>query len=142
MVIEIDIDGTITQAPEFFKHLTNAFRRDGHKIIVATTRVDDQESRDYTTKQLRELGIVYDELVLSPRFEDLDKRRFPAGLGPTHRLYLSKLFAAEDHGVDVLFDDCGITVEVFRKHLPRVQVFQVLDHMVYRIERSMVPPVD
>jgi hypothetical protein len=42
------------------------------------------------------------------------------------KLYIYKLFTAEDNKIEVLFDDCGITTELFRKHLPKITVFRLL----------------
>jgi len=69
---------------------------------------------------------VYDMLVLSPELKNLDSKRFPPGMSVGHKLYIHKLFAAEDNGIEILFDDCGITTELFRKHLPEVKVFRFL----------------
>ena len=79
-----------------------------------------------TADELREWEITYDKLILSPALDDLDSRRFPPGLHPGHKLYVSKLIAAQDHGTEILFDDCGVTAELFRKHLPQVKVFRPL----------------
>jgi hypothetical protein len=68
--------------------------------------------------------IERDELILSPALRDLDARRFPPGLPVAHWVFVNKLIAAEDYGTEVLFDDCGITCDLFRRHLPKVKIFR------------------
>ena len=126
MVVQIDIDGTIDAAPEFFRWLSVALKRDGHRVLVVTSRTTSPENVKATAAELKELGVVYDVLFLSPELDDLDARRLPPGLHPAHRLYISKLFAAEDHGTEVLFDDCGITADLFQRYLPKVKIFRPL----------------
>lgn len=126
MIVQLDLDGTLDAAPAFFAWLTAALRRDGHRVLVVTSRTTSPENLKATAAELKELGVVYDQLFLSPALDDLDSRRFPPGMYPAHRLYVYKLIAAEDHGVEVLFDDCSITTDLFRKHLPKVKVFRPL----------------
>lgn len=72
MRIGIDIDGTITHCPEFFRIMTSLFSGK-HDIYIITAR-DDQGSdsfsekvRDETIEELLDLGIVYDHLIFSNR---------------------------------------------------------------------------
>ena len=124
MIVQIDIDGTIDLAPQFFSWLTTALRRDEHTILIVSSRTTSQENLKITAAELKGWGIVYDRLILSPELDDLDPRRFPPGLHRAHRLYVSKLIAAQDYGTEILYDDCTITGDLFRKHLPRVKVFR------------------
>jgi len=126
MVVQIDIDGTINWAPVFFAWMTRVFQREGHRVLIVTTLEDVPGERELTEEELRGWEITYDKLILSPPLGDLDSRRFPPGLHPSHKLYVYKLFVAQDHGTDILFDDCGITADLFRKHLPQVKVFRPL----------------
>ncbi|MCG2710995.1 MAG: hypothetical protein L6416_01500 [Candidatus Omnitrophica bacterium] len=126
MIAQIDIDGTIDKAPEFFKWLTKSLKRDGHKVLIVTSRTTSPENDRETAREIKKYGVVYDRLILSPNIGDLDAKRFPPDMRPAHKLYIYKLFVAEDNAVDTLFDDCGITTELFRKYLPNVKVFKVL----------------
>lgn len=84
MTIALDIDGTISERPEFFALLSVTFRLAGHRVIVLTYR--DPARADATKAQLARWGVEFDELVIA---ESL------GGKG--------KLCAA--HGVDLFFDD-------------------------------------
>ncbi len=124
MIVQIDIDHTITAAPEFFAWLTKALREDGHRILIVSSRTTSPENLRFSAQELRAFGIVFDELHLSPEVTELDPHRLPPGLHPAHRLYVYKLLVAQDHGADYLFDDCGITAELFQRYLPTVTVFR------------------
>lgn len=124
MIVQIDIDDTITAAPDFFTWLTKALRRDGHKILIVSSRTTSAENLKLSAEELRAFGVIYDKLLLSPQVDDLDPHRLPPGLHLAHRLYVYKVIAAEDHGTGILFDDCGITAELFQRYLPEVRVFR------------------
>ncbi|MEZ6139076.1 MAG: hypothetical protein R3B84_00760 [Zavarzinella sp.] len=67
MKIAIDIDGTITEHPEFFAKLSSAFHAVGHYIIILTFRDPEREAE--TKVQLAGWGIIFDELVIAPSLE-------------------------------------------------------------------------
>lgn len=84
MTIALDIDGTISEHPEFFALLSTAFRAAGHRILVLTYR--DPAKTERTKAQLAGWGVTFDELVIA------------GSLGAK-----GELCAA--HGVDLFFDD-------------------------------------
>lgn len=84
MTIALDIDGTISERPDFFALLSVAFRRAGHRVLVLTYR--DPSRAPATAAQLAAWGVEYDELVIA------------SSLGAK-----GELCAA--HGVDLFFDD-------------------------------------
>jgi hypothetical protein len=126
MTFQIDIDGTIDRAQEFFKWLTRSLRADGHKVFIVSSRTSSPQNDRETAKELEGYGIAYDKLILSPELKNMDSNRFPSDMSPGHKLYIYKLFAAEDNGVEILFDDCGITTELFHKYLPKIKLFRFL----------------
>ena len=63
MKVALDIDGTISEHPEFFAVLSAAFRTAGHQVVVLTYR--DPARADATKAQLREWGIGFDDLVIA-----------------------------------------------------------------------------
>lgn len=68
MNIAIDIDGTITALPEVFRALSAGLRANGHKVYVVTFRLEAY--REHTEKELAEMGVQYDELVMSTGMPD------------------------------------------------------------------------
>jgi hypothetical protein len=84
MKVAIDIDGTISEHPEFFAVLSAALRAAGHQVLILTYRDPSRTAAIKT--QLADWRIVFDELVIAPSLESK-----------------GQLCAA--HGVDVFFDD-------------------------------------
>ena len=84
MKVALDIDGTISERPEFFAVLSAALRATGHSVIVLTYR--DSDRVDATKAQLVTWGVQFDQLVIAPSLE-------------------SKGALCGELGVDLLFDD-------------------------------------
>jgi hypothetical protein len=84
MKVALDIDGTISEHPEFFAVLSSALRAAGHQVLVLTYR--DPNRAEATRAQLTAWRVEFDELVIAPSLE---------GKG--------QLCAA--HGVALLFED-------------------------------------
>ncbi|HZY87937.1 MAG TPA: hypothetical protein VFE78_24090 [Gemmataceae bacterium] len=67
MKVALDIDGTISEHPEFFAMLSAALRAAGHHVLVLTFR---DPARDAATReQLAAWGVVFDELVIAGSLE-------------------------------------------------------------------------
>lgn len=64
MKIAIDIDDTITEAPEFFSALTQSMREAGHEIHIVTAR-DETYHKTLTEDQLEDWDIEYDALAFT-----------------------------------------------------------------------------
>jgi hypothetical protein len=108
--IALDIDGTITEAPEFFSLLTRVVR--DARITVVSFREDDREAR----RLLAELGVRYDALVLinDPALGNRDAAPWEVWkAGVVARL-----------GVDVFFEDMPEVVRLVR---PPTKVFMACD---------------
>jgi uncharacterized HAD superfamily protein len=84
MKVALDIDGTISEHPEFFAVLSSALRAAGHRVLVLTYR--DPNHADTTKVQLAGWGIEFDELIIASSLED-------------------KARLCEAHGVNLFFDD-------------------------------------
>ncbi len=69
MKIAIDVDGVITEAPDFFSALTKSLKAAGHSVFIVTDF--DEHFRKDREKELDEYGIAYDELVITA-----DKEQF------------------------------------------------------------------
>lgn len=132
MVIQLDVDGTITHAKDFFAAMSSSMRRQGHTVLVASCRSDDAESTNATLSDLQRYGIEFDALLLNPPLETI-LSRLPEGLNEQERLHFYKLLVAKQYKTDVAFEDDPFIIELFRKHLPDVQVFQVLFHEVISV---------
>ncbi|MEI7752556.1 MAG: HAD family hydrolase, partial [Candidatus Omnitrophota bacterium] len=70
MKVCFDIDGTITERPEFFSLLSRAVRKSGGKVFVVTSRTRSAENMEATKREVNDCGIEYDELhMLEDRAE-------------------------------------------------------------------------
>lgn len=67
MNVGLDIDGTITDHPEFFALLAAALRAAGHRVLIFTFR--DPEREAHARAQLAGWGVAFDELVFAPSLE-------------------------------------------------------------------------
>jgi len=81
MKIAVDLDGTISEYPEFFKGFCKAMREAGCRIYVVTDRPEGME--EAVAEQLEGYGVTYDEIKITG-----EKSR-----------YIVK------EGIEVLFDD-------------------------------------
>jgi hypothetical protein len=96
--IGVDLDGTISEYPGFFKWFTRAMARAGCKIYVITDRPPGTEA--YVARELERYGITYDVIEITAK-----KAR-----------YISS------EGIGVLFDDVD---EYFLDAPEEVAVFKV-----------------
>jgi uncharacterized HAD superfamily protein len=67
MKVALDIDGTISEHPEFFAVLSAALRAAGHQVFVLTYR--DSARLEATKAHLAAWRIEFDELVIAPSLE-------------------------------------------------------------------------
>ena len=87
MTLGIDIDGVLTDAPEIFKELMIALKKNGDKVyIISGVGVDNDEkkSRKFKLGQLKQLGIdekCYDSLHVAVMPIPQSKRELCKKLG-------------------------------------------------------------
>jgi len=96
--IAVDLDGTISEYPEFFKLFTKAMSQAGCKIYIVTDRPPGTEKN--VTEQLQSYGITYETIEITGQKSE----------------YILK------EGIGVLFDD----VDDYFVDLPaEVAVFKI-----------------
>jgi len=98
MKIAVDLDGTISEYPQFFKLITKAMSQAGCRIYVVTDRPSGTEEQ--VSEQLQGYGITYDVIEITGRKD--------------------KFILKE--GITVLFDD---TDEYFLDLPAEVAVFKI-----------------
>jgi hypothetical protein len=125
MIVGLDIDGTITAAPEFFRMLSEAVYRDGGKVIIVSARSNSSISRTETIAELRQLGIPYSKLILLPEGAAMVGNP-PSELSYLERYLWQKVHICESEGVRVFFDDDNTMVDMFVQYATGVQVYQAL----------------
>lgn len=84
MKVALDIDGTISEHPEFFAMLSASLRAAGHLVLILTYR--DAQRAQKTCDELAAWRIEHDEIVFAPTLD-------------------SKGTLCAQHQVDLLFED-------------------------------------
>ncbi|VTS08070.1 hypothetical protein [Tuwongella immobilis] len=101
MKVALDIDGTISEHPQFFAWLSQQLQQAGHSVLILTFRDPAREA--HTRAELTNWGIVFDALVFA---ESMTAKGPLCGI----------------HGVELLFEDqdeCIVNVP------ERVLVFKI-----------------
>lgn len=73
MKFAFDVDGVITDAPDFFKAICTSLRRNGHEVHLVTDH--DEYFRKQRIKELNHLGIEYDHLEITSDKEGYCKEK-------------------------------------------------------------------
>lgn len=107
--IGVDLDGTISEYPEFFKVFTKVMAEAGCKIYVITDRLPRTE--EDIARELEAYGITYHVLKITA-----DKGRY-----------------VTSEGISVLFDDRDV---YFRELPEEVAVFKVRQKYNFDFERK------
>lgn len=63
MRFAFDVDGMILDMPDFFRVMISSLKAQGHEIFIVTDF--DERYRAYREKELADLGIVYDALIIT-----------------------------------------------------------------------------
>ncbi len=124
MRVALDIDGTITEKPEFFSLLSRAVRREGGMVYVVTSRLGTPEAEKETRKELLAWKIEFDELIFLPPAGD--PRQLPCpheGLDWYEKYLWQKVKVCLDRGVDLVFEDDPKVTSIFEKYAPAIRVF-------------------
>ncbi|MHC4213703.1 MAG: hypothetical protein ACYSWP_10065 [Planctomycetota bacterium] len=108
--IAVDLDGTISEYPDFFSFFTMAMAQAGCRIYVITDRIHGTEGQ--VAEELKSYNITYHVLKITS-----DKASFIL-----------------DEGITVLFDDMD---RYFRALGPEVAVFKIRQKYNFNFERMM-----
>jgi hypothetical protein len=123
MVVGLDIDGTITAAPEFFSMLTKAVYREGGKVLIISARTKSSAVREHTEAELRGYGVIYSKLILLPTGEEM-LGEAPKQLDWLERFLWQKVHISVCEHVQCFFDDDPTVIDLFTRYAPWVQIYQ------------------
>ncbi len=124
MRVALDIDGTITEKPEFFSLLSRSVRREGGMVYVVTSRLGTPEAEKETRKELLAWKIEFDELIFLPPAGDPRRLTCPhEGLDWYEKYLWQKVKVCLDRGVDLVFEDDPKVISIFEKYAPAIRVF-------------------
>jgi hypothetical protein len=124
--VAFDIDDTITANPAFFSLLSHSIKQAGGKVYIISSRTDIPEARTATYKELRELDIAFDDMVLIPNMDVAVKTCPVKGLNTYQKYIWQKIKYCTEWGISLYFDDEEAVVELFRQLAPEIQVFKVV----------------
>lgn len=125
MTVCFDVDGTITENPELFRLLSHTVKDSGGRVFIITSRTYTPETMEATKKELNEFGIVYDRLYMLHNQAEADKVCPFNDLDWYQRFIFQKVAYCKENQVSIYFDDETKVVELFRRFLPEVKIFQV-----------------
>ena len=124
IVLGLDVDDTITEAPEFFALLTKAVRRAGGRVCIVTSRGNLPAVVEATREELEDYGVEFDEIHIIPDKVD-EYISCPHDELDWYQKYLwQKVTICEARKVKVLFDDDPKVARLFARYAPGIQVFQ------------------
>ena len=124
--IGIDIDGTITLAPDFYAEFSHACRQNGVVVHIVSAR--PREFLSGTEEELQELGIVYDDLHLLPSMEESITLCPHSEIDVFHRHFWMKVQYATSRGLSHFIDDNERVLDLFREYAPEVHVYEAIDY--------------
>lgn len=115
----MDIDGTITDSPEFFSQLARTVRARGQAVHVVSSRSPLGEGD--TRKELSDLNIPYDFLYLLPDFGKKIVRCPHAELSWYDQYLWQKLEYCMEHGIRSYYDDDPKVLSLFGRYAPYIR---------------------
>jgi len=125
MNVCLDVDNTITENPKFFSLLSHAVKDSGGRVHIVTSRTRTPKTMDATRKELSEIGIAYDHLFMLHDQAEADRICPFNDLDWYQRFIFQKTVYCRSNHIDVYFDDEEKVIDLFRRFLPEIQVFQV-----------------
>lgn len=134
--VAFDIDDTITANPEFFRFLSHSIKKAGGNVYIISSRTDMREVYDATVKELKELDIVFDDIILIPEMRIAQEICPVKELNSYQKYIWQKIKYCEELGVKLYFDDEEAVVELFQKLAPKIQVFKVVKKLWPRYKHT------
>jgi hypothetical protein len=116
-IVGIDIDGTVTAAPDYFASLANKIRSDGGQVHIVSSR--SPTSYLETSQELNTYGLKYDALYLLPNFGS-KLIEGPSELGWYEKYLWQKTSYALRNNLTHFFDDDLRVLELFKSYSPNV----------------------
>ena len=125
MNLGLDIDGTISAAPAFFRRVARAWRAAGREVHVISARSDDPQVRRITEEDLAAWGIPHQGLHLLPGIA-ASQTLCPHGHLDWYSRYLwQKVAIAQALDVTVYFDDDAKVLSLFSEFAPAIRACPV-----------------
>lgn len=127
MNLALDIDDTITAAPELFAALAAA--PGVKKVLIVSSRGNSEESRRLTLAELESYGIRHHGLYLLDDGPEARNRCPHLDLDWYQRYLWQKVEICLREKIDVVFEDDEKVIDLFRRFAPQIQVMQVYSRL-------------
>ena len=129
MRLGLDIDGTITADPVFFRERTSAVIKNGGEVHVVSSR--SPEARLETVTELSELGIRYSTLHLLPHISAAQWLCPHRELDWYQKHMWLKVAYALEYRLDCFVDDDPKVLALFDRYARGIKALSFLDrHLV------------
>lgn len=120
MNIAIDIDGTISVKPEYFRRLAQKIRSEGGRVHIVSSRSPLPEVYNQTEKDLQVWGIGYDKLHLIPEMGS-NVPDAPKELDWYQKYLYGKITYCKANKIDVYYDDDNAVSVLFEKYSSEIK---------------------
>ncbi len=125
MRLGIDIDGTITADPLFFRARASAILKGGGEVHVVSSR--SPEARVETEAELREYGVRYSTLHLLPHISDAQQLCPHIELDWYQRHMWLKVAYALEYQLDCFVDDDPKVLTLFYRYARDIKALSFRD---------------
>ena len=120
-----DIDGTIFLHPGYFAELSRQIYIGGGSVVVISSRMDTEENRLFTERQLREWSIRYEKLFLFKPFEEVEYLCPHSELDWYQQYLWQKVHHAKNENLDVFYDDDDHIINLFMDYASEIKIYDV-----------------
>jgi hypothetical protein len=124
LVRSFDIDDTISAYPEYFSRLSKDTYAQGGKVVIITSRLDIDNVRIDTEKELADYGIKYDELYMFQSFDDMPPCPYKELDWYSQYLWQKVVFAKAAQ-VDEHYDDDDKVIALFSEYEISISIIDV-----------------
>lgn len=127
MILKVgfDIDGTITEDAGFFAQFSRIVKANGGKVFIVSSRTDNEFVLRETKKELKQIGIHFDEIYLLPDFECAKANCIHLELDWYQKYIFQKINFCKEKNIQIFFDDEGKVIDLFRRYAPEIIVIKI-----------------
>lgn len=125
MNIGLDIDNTITSYPSFFRSLSEDVQRLQGQVFIVSSRTKLADVEVATIKELRDIGIHFNELYLLPSFEEAELSCSHNDLDWYQKYLWQKVDFCIRRKITAFFDDDSKVISLFRRYASTIESYHV-----------------
>jgi len=123
--VGLDIDGTITEDPGFFAQFSRIVKANDGKVFIVSSRTDNEFVLKETKKELKQIGIHFDEIYLLPDFEYAKTNCMHLELDWYQKYIFQKINFCKEKNIQIFFEDEDKVIGLFRRYAPEIIVIKI-----------------